>query len=187
MVVRTVFVFLFIFQDTDCSGIFCQSADEERAPTDQKIRDLTNKVKETEQELMAKYSAYLNKNLPGLDSGADSAIDSINRRQRAFATSKEAAPQQIDWITQKVNELKSYKQQLDADELVAMDFNEQNMQELFIAIGKQMIESYKNVVDNACAKSLILLKEAILNSTTLAIDNINKIILVIIKLIAFFI
>lgn len=163
----------------------CQSADVGRAPTNQKIRDLTNKAKETEQELMTRFSAHFNSILPNLGLDSKPAIDCINRYQGAFATSKGTVQQQIDWITQKVTKLKSYKQRLDADKLNALYFNEQNMQDVFIAMGKQMIESYGKVVDNACAKSLIVLKEAFLNSTALAIDYINKIISVRIKFIGF--
>ncbi|XP_055317201.1 uncharacterized protein LOC129576316 [Sitodiplosis mosellana] len=163
------------------SGIWYRKDDAETATMDQEKHDLENKVKETEHELAAKYSAEFKNIWSDLGFGTDtteilSGIDCIKRHQDVFATSQQAVQQQIDLSEQKVAELKSYQQRLDTDESLRLDFHEQMTLEMFIEAGKKIDESHELFVKHACIDSLLLLKEEFLDGATLAIEHINIVI-----------
>lgn len=166
-----------------------ESNDSGALSVDQKIHDLKNTISELEREMVEKYAEMgdIWTNL-GIDTDPKSTIHTIDcfkRYQGIFDSNEpdiqQLVQQQIDRLAQTVEELKEHRQQLDNVEFLRLNYldnKQEAQQEATLSQGKEMVNKIQKFVENDCIKSAILMKEAFLESTSLAIHYCNEQILV---------
>lgn len=175
-----VFLVCFFFrQDNEYFEIVID--DVEMAPIHQETSNLANTMNEIEMEAAAaKYSTEFN----DLDFGTEpnsiiSAIDCIKRHQGIFASNDQVEQHKqnaLDRLTQIVDELKLYKQRLDSNlPLDLLNGQQQRAsRELLINVGIGIVALVQKFVNNVCINSILLIKEALLHATALAIVYVNR-------------